>query len=143
MDYEDLCEKMESNLSNLETVIANIKKKKYQRDITDYSENRVYEWRRSNNRPRSILKKRIKNARNSYPNVAFSSTEAESLDSNSNSEPSDEETPVASNSKNKKTSVPLPPSSSFLEKRKPSKEVEGTTTDRYPKRETRKNKTNK
>lgn len=140
-DYENLCEKMESNLSKLETIIANIKKKKYQRDIIDYSENKVYEWRRANNRPRSILKKRIRNARKSYPNVAFSSTEAESADSNSNSEPSDEETATTS-ATNKKSAASVPPPPSFLEKKKSLKETEGATAlvSRYPKRAKGKNK---
>lgn len=87
-EYKDLITKMDNNLKKTETSIEEIKKRKYQRDIQDYAQDKVYTWKPSYKNPRSILRNRGKyKNKKSQQNVSFS--DPESVDSNTDTAASD------------------------------------------------------
>lgn len=87
-EYKDLLAKMENNLNKVETSIEDIKKKKYQRDIQDYAQDKVYTWKPQYKSPRPILKNRGYNKnKKAQQNVSFS--DPDSADSNTDTAVSD------------------------------------------------------
>ncbi|XP_073412599.1 uncharacterized protein [Dendrobates tinctorius] len=56
VDFQKLQDRMKSNLVKLENSITDIKKRKFERDLKDYKENKVYNWQ---SYPRPTLKKNL------------------------------------------------------------------------------------
>lgn len=87
-EYKDLITKMDNNLKKTETSIEETKKRKYQRDIQDYAQDKVYTWKPPYKNPRPILRNRGKyRNKKSQQNVSFS--DPESADSNTDTAASD------------------------------------------------------
>lgn len=149
-DFTDLISKMNDNISKLEEIITNIKKKKYQRDLQDYTEDKVYIWRQERRRPRSILrkKKNFKKQNQNNQKVTFSSSEYDS--SGSFSDASSADTAAQAVNQHNKTaalSVAALPSSisstssPFLGVGNSRNHGEANPNPRYPKRDTTKRPT--
>lgn len=84
-EYKTLDEKINKNIADLQKSITEMKKSKFNRDSRDYQTNQVYTWNRNKGpTPRSILKRRRyftpRTPDESYRNVNFGSTEADSSD---------------------------------------------------------------